>query len=514
MTALATAPGPAALARAIRFVPVVLAVVAEGAWISVVAAFLQELLLRDASLGLGPFVAASAIGVVATRTVGRRWPEQWPLAGLGLLVGGAVVGLLASPDARAALAAGHLGFDGALGANPGGLLLGLAVLRGMSHAHLPLADDRLGRLLMGGAIAVALAAAIGGVVTEPYRSRFEADALIATVVFLASILLALALTRLSVQGADTGADWPRNPVWVGMLVAVILLVEGVAVLSAGYLGLILEILFGIALGPLVVAGLLFGWTRRTLVAFVAVGVIAFLIVTLGQFMSSQGTTQVTGGVGGAGANSGTPPAPSTNVQLVTTAVLLLVGAVVAVLLIRAWMRRAGSVGDELDETRSIDFGIDEEIKPARRRWHLPIQSAPGGAAAAYQALLRDLSGRPIVDRRPGETSREHAHRLHGDGWGRLSLDLLAADYALERFAGETLTRGEDRRGVARWRRLRLELHPIVAPKLEPDDEPRMGPITRLGADGAALSGQPAAEPADDRRPDVSGPTEGPPRGPG
>src|SRR5262249_30564026 len=159
-----------------------------------------------------------------------------------------------------------------------------------------------------------------GVVTEPYRSTFEADALVATVVFLASTLLALALTRLSVQGADTGADWPRNPVWVGMLVAVILLVEAVAVLSAGGPPRLLELLFGIALGPLVVAGLLFGWTRRTLVAFVAVGVIAFLIVALGQFMSSQGTAQVTGGVGGAGANSQSPPAPGANVQIVTTAV--------------------------------------------------------------------------------------------------------------------------------------------------------------------------------------------------
>jgi hypothetical protein len=195
-------------------------------------------------------------------------------------------------------------------------------------------------------------------------------------------------------------------------------------------------------------------------------------------------------------------------------VLLFVGAVIALLLIRAWMRRAGSAAEELDESRSIDFGADEVVKPPPRRWRLPLQRAPSGAAAAYGALIQELRGRPIVDRRPGETPREHAHRLHGDGWGRLALDLLAADYALERFAGRTLTLGEDRRGVARWRRLRLELRPLVAPTLEPQDEPRMGPITRLATDGAALSGQPPAEPAMERRPDVSGPTEGPPRGPG
>jgi len=34
------------------------------------------------------------------------------------------------------------------------------------------------------------------------------------------------------------------------------------------------------------------------------------------------------------------------------------------------------------------------------------------------------------------------------------VDLLAADYALARFGGTTLTRAEHRRALERWRRLR------------------------------------------------------------
>jgi uncharacterized protein DUF4129 len=500
--------------RPIRFVPVVLAVLAEGAWISVVAALIQELLLRDSAVGLTPFVGAAGLGVLATRTVGRQWPDRWPFIGLGLVVAAALAGLLAAPEARAAVAQGHFGFDGALGANPGGLLLGLATLRGMSHAHLPLGDDRLARLLMGGAAALALAAAIGGVVTEPFRSRFETEALLATVVFLASTLLALAMTRLSVMGAETGADWPRNPIWVATVSALVLIVEAVAVLSAGYLGLVLEILFGIALGPLVVAGLLFGWTQRTVIAFVAVAIIAFSIVAIGSLVGSNAPPGQAGGVGGAGPGSATAVAPAQSVQVLTIGVLLLVGGIVAVLLIRAWMRRAGGLVEDVDETRTIDPGADEVVRPTRHHWRLPGRATPSGAAAAYRALLDDLSGRPTVDREPGETPQEHARRLHGDGWGRLALDLLAADYALEQFAGVALSREEDRRGVGRWRRLRVQLRPLLAPSLEHQDEPRMGPIIRLGdgpPEGAPVAGTPAA---DDAKAGVSERPAGPPRGPG
>jgi hypothetical protein len=62
-----------------------------------------------------------------------------------------------------------------------------------------------------------------------------------------------------------------------------------------------------------------------------------------------------------------------------------------------------------------------------------------------------------VRRDPSETPAEHARRLRGDGVGALSLDLLAADYALARFGGLGLGEREDRRAVGRWRQLRTRL---------------------------------------------------------
>ena len=73
------------------------------------------------------------------------------------------------------------------------------------------------------------------------------------------------------------------------------------------------------------------------------------------------------------------------------------------------------------------------------------------------ALVDDLADRPQVRREPAETPAEHARRLREGGGSALGLDLLAADYALVRFAGVRLSEREDRRAVARWRTLRRTL---------------------------------------------------------
>jgi hypothetical protein len=70
------------------------------------------------------------------------------------------------------------------------------------------------------------------------------------------------------------------------------------------------------------------------------------------------------------------------------------------------------------------------------------------------ALVRDLDDHPAVRRVAGETPAEHAARLRSAGPSPLSLDLLAADYALARYAGVELPPREDRRAVRRWRLLR------------------------------------------------------------
>jgi hypothetical protein len=116
------------------------------------------------------------------------------------------------------------------------------------------------------------------------------------------------------------------------------------------------------------------------------------------------------------------------------------------------------------ETRTIDRGDEDVREPAARRRR--FRGAPSTAVAAYHRLLTDLDGRPIVARAPSETPHEHARRVRSDGWGRIGLDLLVADYTLDRFAGRPVTPAEDRRGVRRWRRLRGELSPPTAPAIE------------------------------------------------
>src|SRR5207247_1146504 len=145
---------------------------------------------------------ARAAGLAA-RTARLDGPWR-PAAALGLIVVDAVVGVLASPAASAALAGG---IGPAVAAHPGGLLAGLAVLRGFAHASLPLAESTVARLLALGTPGLALASLLGGVIAEPFRTRFLGDALGAAIVFVGTAVLALAFTRLAAMATDEGLDW-------------------------------------------------------------------------------------------------------------------------------------------------------------------------------------------------------------------------------------------------------------------------------------------------------------------
>jgi uncharacterized protein DUF4129 len=458
------------LDRAMRWVPVVLAVVAEGAWLAVIAGLLQELVLREPVIGVVHLAACAGLGVIAARVASPRLGERWPYVALGLAVVASIAGVFASEAARAAVATSGLGgLPDALGAHPGGVLVGVAVLRGFGHAHLPLNDERLARLLGGGIVVLSLAALVGGVVAEPFRSRFLADTLSASLTFAGSALLALSLTRLTVTGAGSGADWPRNPVWVASLVAIVGIIEIAAAPAAGVAGPLLELAFGITIGPLLVIGLIFGWTRTGVRAMLLVlGIGAGLLVLLPLLGTGGSGTAPPGGLPG-----GTTVAPTTadqGVLILGGALLTIVGTIVLLILIRIWMRGITVEQDELLETRSIDRGEPEAPKRGGDR---RVRGAPADAAAAYRALLADLAPRRVVRRAPGETPREHAHRLRGDGWGRLSLELLAADYAISEFAGTALSSVEHARAIGRWRRLRQDLRP--APLPSPD---QTGPARR------------------------------------
>jgi hypothetical protein len=111
----------------------------------------------------------------------------------------------------------------------------------------------------------------------------------------------------------------------------------------------------------------------------------------------------------------------------------------------------------LDEIRSIDHGEASTDGPTRRFRRRRASPDPSTAVEAYVRLLDDLDRRPDARRETAETPAAHAARLRATGAADLSLDLLAADYALARFGGVELSSAEDRRAVERWRRLRRTL---------------------------------------------------------
>jgi hypothetical protein len=137
--------------------------------------------------------------------------------------------------------------------------------------------------------------------------------------------------------------------------------------------------------------------------------------------------------------------------------LLVLAAIGVVVLARLWMRRIPRFEDDVLETRTIDRGVDRPGSGRFTRLGRGRRPAPIDGATAYEALIDDLADRPAVRREPAETPAEHARRLRSAGSSDLRLDLLAADYALVRFAGITLSRREDRRAVNRWRSLRRRL---------------------------------------------------------
>jgi hypothetical protein len=432
-------------------VPLALVIVAEAAWISVVAGLVQEFTLHSPTMSIASLTAFVAAGVIAARVAGPRLRERWPLVGLGMCVAGGAAGWLSAPEARAALGLGAVG--DALATNPGGWLAALAILRGFAHARLPLSEETIGRLLGAGVPGLAVAAIVGGLVAEPFRGQFLADAIVAVITFVTTATLALALTRLAAVGADSGFDWRRNPTSVGLLAVLVLAAGALAMPVASIAAPAIAFFVGVSIVPLLVIGLVIGFDRRT-ARLLILALIA--VVAVSTFMNL---------VGGPSPTTDGPVVPAPDVVAsppdeaiaIGAGLLLVLAAIGVVVLARLWMRRIPRFEDDVLETRTIDRGIDRAGSGRFTRLGRGRRPAPIDGATAYEALIDDLADRPAVRREPAETPAEHARRLRSAGSSDLRLDLLAADYALVRFAGITLSRREDRRAVNRWRSLRRRL---------------------------------------------------------
>ncbi|HET9457687.1 MAG TPA: hypothetical protein VFO78_10120, partial [Candidatus Limnocylindrales bacterium] len=239
--------------------PVALAVVAEGAWVAVLAGLVQEYALSDVVVGLPAMIGLAAAGAVVGRLGGPPAGGRWPVVAAALTIAVGAAGWLASSEARSALAGSPAA---AIAANPGGWFAGLAFLRGLRHARPPLSEPTLALLLGIGIPGIAFAAIAGGMIADPWRGRFLADTLAAATIFAASATLALALVRLTAVGEDAGFDWRRNPPWivlVGLLVAVIAVLAQPASAVAGPL---IPIVLGVVAGPFLVVAFILGFSRR------------------------------------------------------------------------------------------------------------------------------------------------------------------------------------------------------------------------------------------------------------
>jgi uncharacterized protein DUF4129 len=439
-----------AAGSALTVVPEVLVIIAEAAWISVVGGLIEEFSLKAPELGIPVLALFVTAGAIAARTLAPRVGARWPFVAFALVVGAAVVGVLLSGDARAGLAQG---VGPAIAAHPGGLLAGLAMLRGFAHSRLPPAESTLTHLLALGAPGLAFAALLGGLIGEPFRSGFLGDTLAAAILFVACTVLALAFARLGAIGDDQGLDWRRNPIWLAVTLGLLIGAIAVALPMASIAGTVIAVLMGFAIGPLLILGLMSGLDRagRRILLIVAIVV---AIIWIRSLFGGSGTVQP------AGASQALPASQEETANQIATIGLggLLVIGVIALILILAaiWMRRMRADDESpLEETRSFDRSGAETL---RLRWWRPRprRADPTTAADAYVALLADLDRHPGVRREPAETPREHAGRLRASGID-LSLDLLAADYALVRDGARTLSVTEDRRAIDRWRLLRRRL---------------------------------------------------------
>ena len=426
----------------------ILAILAEGAWLAVVYVAVQTAIAGHVPL-LGPLELAVAAGVAAV-AVRRGWlrPDDRPLTFFGLLVGIGIVGWLWDEQARSLAMSGDLA--AAIGLHPGGWLLLVAAMRGVGRGH-EIDDRALTRLVLVGVPSLALPWILGQLGRDELRPVFVEHAFVASLTFVAAGFMAAGLARLQEIGRETGVDWRTSRSWLGTVLGVLAIVLAIGLPAANLLGLPVDTVVRGLIGPVI--GLL-GYVFLAF-AFVA----AILSTALYEALSQLGVAL---------------PPPMTPQELArlpqireytieqlsgpitTLAILWAALAVLAVIVIRTWIRRrAGGRTRAGDEERSFNI-------PQRSfRLEIPRPTRSGGrragrptdAISAYLAALDELDAHePARARRDAESPHAHAARVEIP-----EINVLQADYALARYGNRVLTDAEHRRALGRWRRLRDRL---------------------------------------------------------
>lgn len=439
--------------RLLALLPAGAAATAEGAWVAVWYAALAGS-ASGRSLGLLAFAAAAATGLAVARRLhgpGSGGSSRRPrlgarIATVALVLGAAALGFLAerSPGASGVDWLGGVAAGLARG-EVHGLLLGLALWRGTRHADAERDDLVTAGLVGWGTPLLAVPWLIGGLRPAP---GFAEAALLGTLTFVAAGLVAIGLTRLEALDRSVGLDWRRNRAWLVLLVSIVGGAALLAVPAALIVGASVAAIGAALAGPAVAvvdgAGRALGGVRD--------------LIGFGRGLGGPGGIAEVGTApsGGGGLPDLSLPGAVVGPAAVVFGLLLVVAAY------RLYLRtRDGRPSPEpppvLEEHRfrlprprlgltRPGLGFDLHRRRPRR---------PRTATEAYLGLVERLGSGPI-GRRPSESPTGHARRLRLEGSGSFRFDLLAADVALERFAGRRLSEGELRRALDRARDPRLD----------------------------------------------------------
>ena len=434
--------------RLLSLVVPTLALVAEGAWITVAYVAVQTAIAGATPvLGTLEVGLAAAAGAVVVRRGAVR-PDDRPIGFLAFLLVVGAIGWLWDAEARGLVADGDP--FRALGVHPGGWLTVIAAMRGVGYAF-DVDDRAVTRLVLVGVPALSVPWAFGHVASGDLRPAFVEEAFVASLTFVAAGFMAAGLARLHEIGRETGIDWRRDRSWLGTVLGVLVAVLLLGIPAAALLGLPGDAVARGILGPLV--GLV-GWAviaGLTLAATVA----ALLAAALGSVGIRLPPPMTPEEIAALPAIRGYSPEEVREPLTWLVAAWVTLG-VVFVVLLRVWVRRRRPSRRAADrEERSFRIppraSMPGRVARAVAAPRHAFGREPKDAVGAYLAVLDDLERRdPGRARAAHETPRAHARRIAAGA----DLVALQADYALARYGGRTLTPAEHRRAIGRWRRIR------------------------------------------------------------
>jgi hypothetical protein len=425
----------------------------EAAWVYLLYVVVASLATAgEPPLSIATFGLAALAGLVFGRWASQRRLASYGAIAAAIAVVAALVGWL-----------GPLGFPvpevlrdpmGLLQQHPGGLLVGLAFLRGTAHIT-PGDDERIAETALGIGLAAVSGTWILLTASGATRDGWVMEAaFVSTLTFVAAALLSIGLARLadvddpSAVGADRRTRRVLFIVLSGLFV--------VAIPLSVLLGVSMDEAVRDVLGPVADALLAIATILLLPAALLAALLVSAFDALVGHHplgqpapLPDQGTLadELRKLIG----------APAQSIPALGL-IPLVAAIVVAVVLGRAFLERPRRVERQRNFTEVRGRERPASVALPRLRVAVPRRrAAPRTASEAYLASLDVVKGTEGLARDRAETPAEHAARLPPDERGA-ALRRLASDYALAEFGERTISPTEHHRAIERWRRLRATAH--------------------------------------------------------